>query len=230
MKKITFFLVFFLICLFLVIPPLIPADTTENSLNFSISWLKIALFVLAVMIFWYFEFSGRKYTVNKISILFASGKVFLYFGMLIAVNVIISSVTYMLTKDISFKIDFNASPSGLIHAFINFFISAFYEEALYRLYLPCCVNELFINIFCKENKNNSETQLYRKKIIQIFVEIICILIFAFSHINSGYNAVINALISGTILRIAVLKNKTILIGCISHFLYNSFIFLAAILL
>lgn len=232
MKKITFYLVFFLICAFLVFPPIFVSPAEAQIPDFKITYFKIALFILSLCIFWYFEYSSRKYSLNLTSLILESGKIFLYFGILITVNTVITLTVFLITKDVSLSLSVEKYPVTFLLVAVNFLISAFYEESLYRLYLPVCLRtfaEESYNVFFKVKKS----EVFRKRyfiFVNVSVEILCVAVFALSHIYTGWITVLNAAIAGAVLRFAAVKNKTILIGTISHFLYNLFIFTAAVLL
>lgn len=231
MKKIIFYLVFFLICAFLVFPPIFVSPAESQIPDFKITYFKIALFILSLCIFWYFEYSGRKYSLNLTSLILESGKIFLYFGILIAVNTIITLTVFLITKDVSLSLSVEKNPVTFLLIAVNFLISAFYEESLYRLYLPVCLRtfaEESYNVFFK-----AKSEVFRKRYFifaNVSVEILCVAVFALSHIYTGWITVLNAALAGAVLRFAAVKNKTILTGTISHFLYNLFIFTAAVLL
>ena len=84
-------------------------------------------------------------------------------------------------------------------------ISAFYEETLYRQYLPETLMEI----------------IPRKGKAMFWIsEIISIILFALAHRYMGLVPVINALVSGAILRFSYRKTGSIYAGLIAHFTYN----------
>ena len=83
-------------------------------------------------------------------------------------------------------------------------ISAYYEEVIYRDFLP----------------QSLITLLPQKKFIRIISEIICILIFAFSHRYLGLTGVLNALAAGIILRLCRIRTENVYTGTAAHFIYN----------
>ena len=96
---------------------------------------------------------------------------------------------------------------ALFYCILKFCLAAFYEEVMYRLYLPEQLKR-----FLKNTQN---------KITQIYIpEIITIILFALGHKYLGIFAVINACIACVILRICYLKTKNIFAGTIAHFMYN----------
>jgi membrane protease YdiL (CAAX protease family) len=81
-------------------------------------------------------------------------------------------------------------------------IFAFFEEILYRVYLP-----LRMSYF-----------LRRKGI----PELICVVLFAAAHRNGGLFSVLNALCSGYVLQYCFTKTRSVFLIGITHALYNVF--------
>lgn len=96
---------------------------------------------------------------------------------------------------------------------LNFIFAAFYEEIIYRFYLPDASKNLFV--FFIKNDNNKT-----KKTISIICEIITLLIFSFSHLYLGIFSVFNAAIGHIILRACYCKSKNIYSSFIAHAAYN----------
>ncbi len=94
--------------------------------------------------------------------------------------------------------------------FANLLASAFYEEIIYRMFLP-----EYLQLFCKNIKSCKA-----KKILVFICEFLVILCFAFSHFYLGIIPVFNAFICGLILRICFIKSDGISSGFCAHFVYN----------
>lgn len=231
MKKIIFYLVFLSICTVLIIPSLFTISSKNNLPDFSITYYKVLLFIFAFAIYYQYEFSKAQYKFSLVTLLINLGKIFLFFGILIFVQTIINSIFYFIFKTDLVNIDFNFNFFSVLSVILNFLILAFYEETLYRLYLPESLKTIFEDIYniLFHKKNNNFKQKY-ESFTKIILEVLCIFLFAIPHYYLGWNAVINAFICGFVLRICYLKNKTILIGTFSHFFYNCFIFITAVLL
>ncbi len=107
-----------------------------------------------------------------------------------------------------FKLDSSqgfSKPDSLLAWILTFTaiaFSAFYEESVYRFYLPRVLNFLF----------------FKKH--RIASEIIASLLFSLAHLYLGLPAFINAILASAILRLCALKTNSILPGFISHGLYN----------
>ncbi len=90
---------------------------------------------------------------------------------------------------------------------------AFYEECLYRAFLP------EIPLLLLDRAGNTWFQGHKKP-LAAGIEAFCIIVFALSHRYLGMLAVTNALLCGTVLRVCYRKSGGILCGTAAHFCYN----------
>lgn len=127
------------------------------------------------------------------SILFCISLFIKFFSMVIPVNNFSNVDTVVLPQTFV----------SWIFCILKFVFAAFFEETIYRFYLP----EALLNFF--EKKRNS-----------IWIEIIVTLLFALAHIYLGVFAVINAVLAHVVLRITFIKSKSIIPGFLAHFFYN----------
>lgn len=99
---------------------------------------------------------------------------------------------------------------------MTFLVAAFYEEVLYRAFLPETVTSL-LSAGILRNPN----RFYEKQRFCIFTaELFSAAIFALSHRYLGILAVINAAGGHIILRVCFKKAQSIAPGCAAHFFYN----------
>lgn len=232
MKKFLLYLGFLLVCALLVIPPFIPKPIESNVLTFSLNISSLIILIISLILYYFYEFKGNQLKkVTFFQLMLDIGKVFLYFGILIAVQTSLSLFGYLFKCESNIKIHFEKNVFNFVNAFLMLGISAFYEEVLYRLYLPATLKIIFDDIFNKVIKNTNDKKKGKcKKIVNIIIESSVIIIFGFSHQYLGVIPVLNGIICGSVLRYCCIKNKTVITGAISHWLYNCFIFIAAILL
>lgn len=160
------------------------------------------------------DYSGiLKFTLN-------SSYFFLTFGTLIVTAVCINIFTVCLSNR-AFSIDLapgaNAADAANAAAMIPaFFVSAFYEEVMYRMVLP----EF---LYCFFTKNQRTACRNKRDTARFYVtELVSVLVFAFSHRYAGWASVLNSFIAGIALRKCYLKSKNIFTGFAAHFLYNVF--------
>lgn len=182
------------------------------------------------------DYSGiLKFTLN-------SSYFFLTFGTLIVTAVCINIFTVCLSdKPFSADLMPGANAAAMIPAF---FVSAFYEEVMYRMVLPGFLYCFFMkDLFEPHSKSEIKPvtdeisgRLYgcfrenprsacrsKRDIIRFYVtELISVLVFAFSHRYAGWASVLNSFIAGIALRKCYLKSKNIFTGFAAHFLYNVF--------
>lgn len=90
---------------------------------------------------------------------------------------------------------------------LNFALSAFCEEAVYRVYLP-------------ENLLKFTAYLSRSKGASLCAEILPAALFALSHRYLGAFAVINAAAAHIFLRLCFCKSRSVWPGTAAHFCYN----------
>lgn len=94
-----------------------------------------------------------------------------------------------------------------IFCILNFLFSSFYEESVYRFFLPEAM--IYFTRNCKD-----------KRMAEIDCEILGMILFALGHIYLGILSVINAAIAYVILRICFKKTRSLVPGTAAHFFYN----------
>lgn len=200
----TFLIIF---CFFLLPPFFSPAISEMTSpfvqWNFPLQQLMCAL--LAIFLWIYYKEEKRP-AIIKFPLIFTFS--LLFFVELIFKFISVSQSTSTITETNFY--DSVVLPSDFIQwsfCVINFLFSAFFEEVLYRFYLPGRL-KYFASF------------LPNKKIFLIICEVISCLIFAFSHSYMGFLSVLNAFFAHIILRICYLTCNNIFCGTAAHFLYN----------
>ena len=227
MKKFLLYLGFLLVCALLVIPPFIPKPIENNVLNFSLNISSIIILIISLILFYFYEFTENQLIkITFFQLLLNIGKVFLYFGILIAVQTSLSLLGYLFNCESNAKIQFEKNVFNFVNAFLMLGISAFYEEVLYRLYLPSTLKIFFDDLLNKVFNKTDDKK--KEKCVNLIIELSVIIIFGFSHLYLGVIPVLNGIICGFVLRYCCIKNKTVITGTTSHWLYNCFIFIAAI--
>ena len=222
MKKNTSFLsdlfIFLVILFFFLIPPFFTPKISENNSPF-LAWhfpsrqLIYALFAFSLYFFYRNRvFSYEKRTINKI---FRFPLIFtfsiLFFIQLIFKVISISDNYFSQNQN---SMDFQANillPDTFFTWFfciLNFLFSAFFEEIIYRFYLP-----LILHSFFKRNAQEN-------KAVFVIIEIVCCLLFAFSHLYLGFLSVLNAFFAHIVLRSSFFVSRNIYCNTAAHFLYN----------
>jgi membrane protease YdiL (CAAX protease family) len=131
--------------------------------------------------------------------------------VLCGISFLLNGIAIIINHDsIQNKITFPKSFVSWIFCSLTFIFSAFFEETIYRLYLPETLKDLL--------KSDSKLLLNKTEIYA--VEIFTALIFALSHRYAGIFSVINALLAHIVLRICQKKSLSIYAGFVAHFAYN----------
>ena len=217
MKKKYILLEFIIVFFILVLPPILRvfSQKTPNPQNISFS-LQSVIFQLSTAIILYILSYNRNYRISKTeSSHFSKIVLFLCwlpitFGLLMVSYAIIQAI-YMLIPHTDAYQRFS-SPLTL-SIVIQIIVAAFYEETLYRMYIP---NTL---LFLAEDITRSAKG---KSIISLplFIEVITIILFSLPHRYMGWVGVLNAFVAGIILRVCAIKTYGIKTGTMSHLSYN----------
>lgn len=212
----------FVFLLFLIIPPFFSSPTTTNSpLPFSNIEL-IILFSIALYCFF------RSYKTLKNQELCYNFSTEIKFNKKVLFSIFV--LFFLLINGFFWQFVASFFPSNISSNVIEtsqivfnpfqiivFLISAFYEESLYRLFLPYSISKSLLFFTRKEGLTKLEF---------ILTELISVLLFAFGHIYMGIFAVLNGFFAGIVLRFFMLKTKSIFPNVIIHFIYNLVLYLS----
>ena len=127
---------------------------------------------------------------------------------------------------LNFLVIFPSSFLGWINFFFGVIFAAFFEEVIYRFYLPRAFCEIFgkIKIF-----RNSDVAQNNQR-LSVFCEGLALLLFGLGHIYLGILGFLNALVCGAALRLCMIKTKSLWIPFGIHAVYNFLSFLILFLL
>lgn len=152
---------------------------------------------------------------QKYEVILKIGNGTLCFGLIIIVAAVFEAAGFFIDKNLNQdEIIFPRNELYFANFIFGTFCAAFTEEIFYRFYLPEALKRNFnILSFGKLDSEKSKT-------LGIFFEIISVLIFAFSHRYLGLLAVLNAFFSGAILRLCMIKSKSVFVPATVHFVYN----------
>lgn len=115
------------------------------------------------------------------------------------------------------KIQLQKSVFYQLFQIFGIFVYAFYEEAMYRYFVPTSIGKNLSIISKSENP---------PKWIFALSEIIALLLFSFGHLYMGIFAVLNGFFAGIALRFLVWKTKSVFPSTIIHFIYNLVLYLS----
>lgn len=202
----------FVLCFF-VLPPVLFRNTSPGIFsNWTFPYVSAFYFVFAILLF----ISQKKSTVvshkrkDKLSLMVDTGDATLAFGELCVTAAILEYISYKTGYTSPYQLKSPEYFSEYLFCIMNFAFTAFYEETVYRFYLPSAFTELFSKI--KDYK-------YTDSISECFT----VILFALAHSYLGIPAVINAAAGCVILRSCYLKTNSIYTNTSAHFLYNLFV-------
>ncbi len=155
---------------------------------------------------------------KKLSFFINSGKTLITFGFLCCFSAFMEFIAYAAHFSNSSTV---VVPNGFFEYtcfFLKFLLAVFYEEIIFRIYLP------------EESKNLLSKKIKNKKIVCAFTEPIIALLFAFAHRYLGWPAVINAFVAHLALRICYIKTENFFTILTAHFFYNLISFFLSVAL
>lgn len=222
---VTEILFFSIISLFFVIPPLFVNAPSVQHIDFTLfSVQNFSHFVIAVFIFVFY----KKSVENDEQI---STKILKYLIYFVVIFILLFGISFicnfsaqkLLNSENSFVNSqvFVEIPQGIFDFLIcifNLLFAAFFEEVIYRFYIPFGIkNFLFRKVF---DENQSKSYTIFEKSILLFIEIVTMLIFSFSHKYLGIFSVANAAVAHLVLRFSFIRSKSLIPSTLAHFFYN----------
>lgn len=222
---VTEILFFSIISLFFVIPPLFVNAPSVQHIDFTLfSVQNFSHFVIAVFIFVFY----KKLVENDEQI---STKILKYLIYFVVIFILLFGISFicnfsaqkLLNSENSFVNSqvFVEIPQGFFDFLIcifNLLFAAFFEEVIYRFYIPFGIkNFLFRKVF---DENQSKSYTIFEKSILLFIEIVTMLIFSFSHKYLGIFSVVNAAVAHLVLRFSFIRSKSLIPSTLAHFFYN----------
>ena len=222
---VTEILFFSIISLFFVIPPLFVNAPSVQHIDFTLfSVQNFSHFVIAVFIFVFY----KKSVENDEQI---STKILKYLIYFVVIFILLFGISFicnfsaqkLLNSENSFVNSqvFVENPQGFFDFLIcifNLLFAAFFEEVIYRFYIPFGIkNFLFRKVF---DENQSKSYTIFEKSILLFIEIVTMLIFSYSHKYLGIFSVVNAAVAHLVLRFSFIRSKSLIPSTLAHFFYN----------
>ena len=200
---------FFLLFVMFAFPPVLNSKTSSYSASMPVLML---LVYTAVCIYILCKTKFKKSDFTKFSFLSSA---ILLISLFIngAVWNLISSLFVDSQEDIQ-----RIMPDNLLEKLyvgLSIFVSALYEELLYRQFLP----DGAVSII-----SQSAQSVISPTVLRFASEIVIIAIFALGHRYLGGWAVVNALCAGVMLRIFCIRTGSFLSGFIAHYVYNMIVF------
>lgn len=215
MKKRYILIEFLLVFLFLVLPPLFVKASSGISKTLTFTPAAAVQLLVAVFLQMHFVYFLRPANnASSVNSAKKAGRIFtvsfwwsITLGSLMLIFALMQTLSFFIEQNAHHTMQSVTSVFAWISVTVSVAIAAFYEEALYRQFLPEVSAILLVG---KINK----------KIFFHFIEVLVILIFAFSHRYLGFIPVLNAFACGAVLRLCYRKTGSIWTGALAHFTYN----------
>ena len=160
---------------------------------------------------------GRAAALWKAAIF--SSRLFTCYGALLLLGILFYSAQRFFGETAAAEAALPHDLLGWLACALSIFVSALFEETLYRWYLPHALETLASQK--KGAEQATEARPRKARLIFWGIEAACVVLFALAHRWQGALAVLNALFGGIILRLCAVKSKGLAPGIAAHFLYNA---------
>ena len=228
------FFVFLYVLLFLVIAPIVFQFFGERQ-EAVVAYYPFLVFFNGVISFliYFLALKGRifeKHVLREKKPFFVySSCALVSFGILCLSSVIFESASYFFRIGGGIqKVIFPSSFFGWINFFFGVIFAAFFEEVIYRFYLPRAFREILQKRLT--GKKKASEKMFDNQRLSVFCEGLALLLFGLGHIYLGILGFLNALVCGAALRFCMIKTKSIWMTFGIHAVYNFLSFLVAFLL
>lgn len=209
MKKRYILIEFLLVLAFLAVPPVFVSHGTglsqAGTFNASVLY---QLLISVILFFQFLKLKPAEKSKAKIFRFLFHGTITL--GILMIIFALMQSIELLFfneeMKSQNFMPDVDG-PLSILFFTLAVVCGAFYEEVLYRQFLP-----EFMALIAGEKIN--------RKLVFYGTEFLALLLFAFAHRYQGWISVVNSFLCGTVLRLCYKKTSSVLPGAAAHAVYN----------
>lgn len=209
MKKRYILIEFLLVLAFLAVPPVFVSHGTglsqAGTFNASVLY---QLLISVILFFQFLKLKPAEKSKAKIFRFLFHGTITL--GILMIIFALMQSIELLFSneemKSQNFMPDVDG-PLSILFLTLAVVCGAFYEEVLYRQFLP-----EFMALIAGEKIN--------MKLVFYGTEFLALLLFAFAHRYQGWISVVNSFLCGTVLRLCYKKTSSVLPGAAAHAVYN----------
>jgi membrane protease YdiL (CAAX protease family) len=234
MKKYAFWIVFFYVLLFFVILPIGGQFLGERQ-EAVVAYYPFLVFFNGVISFliYFLALKGRIFEnpveQQKMPFFVYSSCALVCFGSLCLSSVIFETISYFFEIGGGIqKVIFPSSFLGWINFFFGVIFAAFFEEVIYRFYLPRVFREILQKRLTAKKKTSEK--MFDNQRLSVFCEGLALLLFGLGHIYLGILGFLNALVCGAALRLCMIKTKSLWIPFGIHAVYNFLSFLILFIL
>ena len=217
MKLHSFFIetaIFSVVLIFFVLPPLFFTGAHDFSWRFPYTQILYAFFAAGLL-----HHKGkllvRSYT--KMQFVRDSADIWTAFGALCVTSALMQLIVFFAGDSPVRPQIFPETPIAFVFCLIGFACSAFFEEAIFRVFLPDGAK----NIAARAHSfTKGGTGLPVPAPLSAAIEIVVALCFALSHRYLGIPGALNALAAHFFLRRCYVKTSALWTNTAAHFLYN----------
>lgn len=217
MKLHSFFIetaIFSVVLIFFVLPPLFFTGAHDFSWRFPYTQMLYAFFA-AGLLHRKGKFIVRSYT--KMQFVRDSADMWTAFGVLCVTSALMQLIVFFAGDSPVRPQIFPETPTAFVFCLIGFACSAFFEEAIFRVFLPDGAK----NIAARARSfTKGGTALSVPAPLSAAIEIVVALCFALSHRYLGIPGALNALAAHFFLRRCYVKTSALWTNTAAHFLYN----------
>ena len=230
MKKGFFATEFAVLLLFFVLPPIVFASKMPSERVMQFSWQTFVLAAFAAVLWWHLrnetqteaEAHSAEQTrtggdEQKLHRFMHQGYALLTFGaIVVCAGISELAGRFLLHTNDAVRLHAPASILGWVNVGLGTVCAAFYEEVLYRVYLPGALKRLF----CKRPSCADGTvPHFTKKAFAC--EACAVVLFALAHRYLGWLSVANAAVAGALLRRCYRKTDRLWTNLAAHVAYNA---------
>lgn len=213
MKKHYFYidLALFFSVFFIFILPCILNNSPADFSDWKFPWLQL-LWLISAAFICFLEIRLQKNDGTVISIIKPNRFAFLpcsltFIGLIVFSGILQLAAYKAGTSSINEAVSFPACTKELIFCILTFLFSAFFEELIFRFYVPAALSGLL-------------KKIHAGKKFYPAAEIFTAVVFALCHRYMGFFSVLNALFAHFLLRFCFKKTGSIFCSSLTHFLYN----------
>ena len=217
MKLHSFFIetaIFSVVLIFFVLPPLFFTGAHDFSWRFPYTQMLYAFFAAGLL-----HHKGkllvRSYT--KMQFVRDSADIWTAFGALCVTSALMQLIVFFAGDSPVRPQIFPETPAAFVFCLIGFACSAFFEEAIFRVFLPDGAKNIAA---CARSFTKGGTALPVPAPLSAAIEIVVALCFALSHRYLGIPGALNALAAHFFLRRCYVKTSALWTNTTAHFLYN----------
>ena len=212
--------------LIFVLPPIFTNPSAELAADFSkFNVFSLPCAALALFLFLQDKREEKQLKDQKAGArlwrgLMGAGVFFWTLGFLLVLAALLKALFVALKIQSQGNVVLPTDAAGYAACALSLLAGAFYEECLYRLYLPKALRAL-ASLKAGQAEPQKLAEKKMRAALDFFAEAAAVALFALAHFWQGPWAVLNALLAGIILRVSFVKARGVWPPFLAHLLYNA---------